>query len=305
MKPTDYFAPIRYRHRQTGRIEEETVYGENSLRWIYGNPLGRLTLSLAVKRIWFSRLYGWLMNRPSSRKKIIPFIRKYQIDTDEMVQSPDDFSHFNAFFYRRLQSSARPVDPAPESIVFPADGRHLVFPDLSAVDRVFVKGQSFALSSLLNSDQEAQRYARGSLILSRLCPVDYHRFHFPCSGRVGQPRTIPGFLFSVNPFALRQNLSIFSLNQRIIVPLETDQLGQVLMIPVGATCVGGIHFSFQPGQQVAKGDEAGYFSFGGSSIILLFEPGQLNLARDLCQNSTDGLETYARMGEALGQAPAQ
>lgn len=299
--PDDPDAPIRFRHRRTGTVETEVVYGESSLRWIYGRPLGRLTLALAVRRILFSRLYGWLMNRPSSRRKIDPFIFRYGIDTEEMRDPPSSFPHFNAFFYRALKPDARPLPQNNALAVFPADGRHLVFPDLSRVEGVFVKGQNFSLPDLLASNSEAEDYRQGSLILSRLCPVDYHRFHFPFAARVGAPRHLPGFLYSVSPFALRRRLDFLHLNKRVIIPLHSPQFGTVLMIPVGATCVGGIHFSFSPGEEVTRGQEAGYFSFGGSSVILLFPPQRIRFDQDLVEASAGGLETYARMGERLGE----
>ena len=299
-------APIRFFNRYTGRAETEQVYGEAWLRWIYGAPVGRLALWAVARRAWFSRWYGWRMDRPASRGKIAPFIAHYAIACDDFAKRPEDFASFNDFFYRTLRPDARPVDASPEAVVFPADARHLGFQNAAAIDHVFVKGQRFDLPALLGDVALARRYAEGAIVLSRLCHVDYHRFHFPIAGVPSAGRLINGPLESVNPIALRRRLAILWENKRVITRLETERLGTVLLIEVGATNVGGIVQTFRPGASVAKGEEKGYFKFGGSSTITLFEPGRVKLAQDLVENSHHGRELYARMGDrmATNDSPA-
>ena len=297
----EYNEPIVYYDRHRQEEGREKVYGEKSLRWVYGHPLGKLTLALLVRRAIFSKFYGWWMNRPASAARIRPFIERYGITEEEMLQKPDTYQHFNDFFYRRLQPASRPLAGGEETVVLPADGRHLLLPEVSQTTQVFAKGQSFDLARLLDSDEEAYRYRDGTLLISRLCPVDYHRFHFPCSGRLGERRLINGYLYSVNPWALRRNLSYLWQNKRVVCPLEDTPVGRLLMIVIGATCVGGIHWSSSPGQSIKKGEEAGYFSFGGSCVMLLFEKGRITPAEDLLEQSARGRETYARMGSELGR----
>jgi phosphatidylserine decarboxylase len=292
---------IEFHNRYTDRVETEQVYGDGFLRFTYGNPLGRLALHAFVKRAFFSRWYGWRMDRPASRVKVRPFIRDFSVDKSEFADPADSFRTFNEFFYRRLKPSARPVDPEPLSAVFPADGRHLGFPDIGAMDGVFVKGRVFRLEDLLGDGLLAKRFARGSMVLSRLCPVDYHRFHFPVDGRATPPVLINGPLYSVNPIALKQNINIFAENKRAICRIESPRFGTVLMLEIGATCVGGFEYTFAPGE-VAKGGEKGYFKFGGSSTITLFEPGRVQLDTDLVENSRQRRELYARVGDRLGTA---
>jgi hypothetical protein len=179
-------ASIHYFNRYTQRLETEQVYGAGWMRWTYGNPFGRLALELFIKRPFFSRWYGWRMNRPASARKIRPFIRTYELNVAEFADPPYSFRTFNEFFYRRLRPDARPVDPDPNAVVFPADARHLGFSDASQIDGVFVKGQKFNLARLLGDAELANRYARATVVLSRLCPVDYHRFHFPVSGKASE-----------------------------------------------------------------------------------------------------------------------
>lgn len=291
---------INFFNRYTQRMEQESVYGAAWMRWTYCNPFGRLALELLVKRPIFSRWYGWRMNRAASRRKVIPFIRNYGLDVGEFAAAPESYRTFNEFFYRKLKATARPVAADPKAVIFPADARHLGFPDASKIDGVFVKGQRFNLARLLGDAELAKRYERGAVILSRLCPVDYHRFHFPVSGRASATRLINGPLYSVNPIALRRNLAYLWENRRTLTTIQTNQLGQVLMLEIGATNVGSIVQTYQADTVVTKGDEKGYFEFGGSSTLLLFEPGRLNLAGDLVAHSQNNCELYARVGDQLG-----
>lgn len=271
-----------------------------ALRWTYGTLAGRISLQILVKRALFSHWYGWKMNRPSTRKLVTPFIQNYGLDATEFVRDVDDFANFNEFFFRELKSEARPIDPDPSSIVFPADGRHLCVPDLSKCEGLFVKGEMFDLAKLLDDRHQAGQYAQGSLLLSRLCPVDYHRFHFPASGVPIATSLINGPLYSVNPIALCQNIHILTTNKRCLTELETESFGKVLIMEIGATCVGSICQTHCEGSMVAKGSEKGYFRFGGSSTITIFEPGRVQFDQDLVENSQRNRELYARVGDHMG-----
>lgn len=291
---------IIYYDRYRQELRSEKVYGDKSLRWTYGTRAGRLALHAVVKRLAFSAFYGWSMDRRSTRRRIAPFIAEYGLDAAEFAQRPEDFGSFNEFFFRQLRPEARPIDPAADTIVFPADGRHLAVPVISRCNGLFVKGEMFDLETLLKSRSLAQRYANGSLLLSRLCPTDYHRFHFPVGGVPGEAKVLNGPLFSVNPIALRQNIEILATNKRVLTEVATDSLGTVLLLEVGATCVGGVRQTYEPGMPVAKGDEKGYFRFGGSSTIVIFEPDRIRFADDLLEQSAQQRELYARMGDRVG-----
>ena len=290
--------PIKYLNRETGEIETEQVYGEGFLRWAYGNPLGKLALHSFVKRPFFSKWYGNRMNAPKTTAKIPPFLETYGLDADDFEKTPQEFTSFNDFFYRKLKPGARPLDEAP--IVLPADGRHLGFAKASEIENVFVKGQKFSVAGLLGSDELAKKYQDGPLLLSRLCPVDYHRFHFPCAGIPGRTRVLNGPLFSVSPLALRQKLSYLWENKRTVTELVTKEFGTIMCMEIGATCVGSIHQTFTPSQEVEKGAEKGYFAFGGSSTLLMFEPGSVTLADDLIVSSNQMIELYAKVGTRAG-----
>ncbi len=286
------------RYRRTTCVEK--VYGEKALRWTYGTLAGRISLNLLVKRALFSHWYGWSMDRPATRQKIAPFIKEYGLNASEFVSDVDDFANFNEFFSRKLRPEARPIDSDSSSVVFPADGRHLCVPDLSRCDGLFVKGEMFDLKTLLDNKVLAEQYSEGSLLLSRLCPVDYHRFHFPAAGVPGSARLINGPLYSVNPIALCQNISILATNKRCITELQTESFGKILLLEIGATCVGSIRQTYAPGTPVSKGSEKGYFRFGGSSTITIFEPGRIRFDQDLIDSSQRHRELYARVGDHLG-----
>ena len=290
---------IRYFNRHTGQMETEQVYGEGFLKFSYANPLGSLPLHAMVKRAAFSKWYGQRMDAPATKAKVAPFIAKYGLDPAEFADAAESYRTFNEFFYRKLKPEARPI--AESTAVFPADGRHLGFQKASAIDGVFVKGQKWDLGKLLGDDSLAAKYADGSLVLSRLCPVDYHRFHFPATGTPGETKTINGPLFSVSPIALRRRLAYLWENKRTITRLETADIGTVLLLEIGATCVGSILQTFTPGKPVKKGDEKGYFAFGGSSTITIFEPGAVKLAADLTEWSAKQTELYAKVGTAMAE----
>jgi phosphatidylserine decarboxylase len=293
---------ILYYDRYRGEACVEKVYGDKALRWTYGTLTGRISLNLVVKRALFSHWYGWRMDRQSTRKKIVPFIRDYELDASEFVRDVDAFANFNEFFFRELKPESRPVDPNPSSVVFPADGRHLCVPDISNCEGLFVKGEMFDLAKLLDDKRLSDQYAQGSLLLSRLCPVDYHRFHFPAAGVPGSTRLINGPLFSVNPIALCQNIHILTTNKRCVTELATASFGKVLVMEIGATCVGSICQTYVKGTSVSKGSEKGYFRFGGSSTITIFEPGRIQFDQDLVENSQHNRELYARVGDHMGTA---
>jgi len=296
--------PIRYFHRAKRVVETEAVYGEKWLRWTYETALGRLTLESAIKRAVLSRYFGWRMSLSDSTRRIMPFIIDYGLDVDEFAKGPLKFNSFNEFFYRALKPGARPLAaPQDERIaVLPADGRHLAFQNVSGASGFYAKGQRFDLAAFLGDAELARAFDGGSMLISRLCPVDYHRFHFPVAGMPRDARLINGWLYSVSPIALRRNLAYLWENKRMVTLVESPAFGRVAVCEIGATMVGTIFQSYLSNRAVAKGEEKGLFRFGGSCVVTLFEPGRITFDRDLVEHSADQCEVYARMGERLGAA---
>jgi len=291
--------PVRFINRYTGREELEPVPGEGWLRWLYGSGSGQVALHVLVKRALLSRIYGRRLDRKSSRARIEPFIQQYGLDPSEFSLPPSAYVSFNHFFHRELAEGARPVDSDPRAVVFPADGRHLAFENVEEANGFYVKGDKFTVGDLLADPRAAEKFSGASMLISRLCPTDYHRFHFACGGVAGPARSVPGPLFSVNPIALRRSVRYLVQNKRVVTMLRSPELGEVAIVEIGATMVGGIVQTYTTGS-VPKGGEKGYFKFGGSCVITIFQHGKVNFASDIVQNTAAGLETYARIGDRVG-----
>lgn len=293
------FPKILVRNRKTEEIEEELVFGKRALDLMYnGHFFSTLLAFLTSKLSFFSAVVGWVYKRPFTKKKIASFIKTYGVKEEEFVKPVEAFTSFNDFFIRELKKEVRPIASSPA--IIPADGRFLFYPHIHLQKGFIVKDKKFSLEKLLNSPSLAEEYQEGSMVIARLCPSDYHRFHFPVSGIPGEARLINGPLFSVNPIALQKNLSILSENKRMITDIASDHFGKVLFIEIGATCVGTIHQTYTPNKHYKKGDEKGFFSFGGSSIIILFLPKTITFSSDLIKNSVEHMETLTLFGEEMG-----
>jgi phosphatidylserine decarboxylase len=294
--------PIRFYDRYKKEMETEKVYGEPWLRLAYDNPIGRFAVWLLIRRRLFSWYYGWRMNRRGSDMLVFKFVTDYNVDVSEFAKSPFDFKTFNQFFHRALRPESRPIAQGAGVAVMPADGRHLAFHDVDSAQGFYVKGAKFTLAELLGDEDLAKRFSRGSMLISRLCPSDYHRFHFPASGIPSEAKLIKGSLYSVSPIALRRNIKYLVMNKRFLTLIDTPEFGSIAMIEVGATNVGSIVQTFTPKQAVVKGVEKGLFAFGGSCVITLFAEGRMMFDTDLLAQSEQCIETYARMGDHLGVA---
>lgn len=292
---------IVFLDRVTKKRVHEKVYGQAFLRLVYGDRF-RFLMAWVSRNPFVSRFYGALQKSSFSRKKILPFLKKFEVDSSEFLDPVDSFRSFNDFFIRKLTPEARPIAAGRDVAILPADARYLVYPNIEKADGFVVKGKKFSLEAFLQNRDLAERYAHGSMVIARLCPSDYHRFHFPCNCLPSSAECIPGDLYSVNPMALCKNIEIFSENKRMVTLLRTNQFGDVLFVEVGATCVGTIHQTYTPFEPYAKGDEKGYFSFGGSSLVLLFEPGKIQFDQDLIDASQERVEIRGLMGQTLGRA---
>lgn len=297
---------IVYIDRVTKAREKEQVYGRFFIEFLYGTSVlsrffSALILPFLAKIPFFSKLYGYFQKSRFSKWKVKWFIKAFQIDESEFLDSTESFASFNDFFIRKLKSTARPICTEENSAILPADARYLVYPNIQTADGFWVKGKKFSLPKLVKNQEWSQQYAEGSMVIARLCPTDYHRYHFPFSCFANAPKRINGSLYSVNPLALCRNISILTENKRVITELKSDKFGNVLYIEVGATYVGSIHQTFTPEKTYRKGDEKGYFSFGGSCLILLFEKGRILFEKDLVQASKERIEVKGLLGQSLGK----
>jgi phosphatidylserine decarboxylase len=238
---------------------------------------------------------GRKFDDPASRDEIPKFIDFHRLDMSEVLLPLEQFHNFNEFFYRALKPSARPCSAPnnPGIIVSPADCRSVVFNQINQATNIWVKGREFSMKRLLGDayPEDVARYENGALGVFRLAPQDYHRFHIPVDGIMGEPKTIAGEYYTVNPMAIRSALDVYGENVRVIVPIDSVSHGRVMVICVGAMMVGSTVITRKTGERVMRAEELGYFKFGGSTLLLLFEPGKMKFDSDLTDNSSGALET--------------
>ncbi len=243
------------------------------------------------------------------------FIGRYQVDMGEAAEpDPAAYASFNAFFTRRLRPDARPL--ARADLVCPVDG---CVSQLGAIrgDSIFqAKGHAYDATALLAGDAAlAAHFANGQFATLYLSPRDYHRIHMPCDGRLARMIHVPGSLFSVNPTTARNVPGLFARNERVVCLFDTP-LGRMALVLVGATIVGSMatvwhgqvnpprtgrvrRWDYAPDQVVLRqGEEMGLFQLG-STVIVLAERGAVQWLPQW------RAERPVRMGEAMGQRPAQ
>jgi phosphatidylserine decarboxylase len=249
---------------------------------------------------WPSALAGAWANTAISRWCIPSFIKAYQIDMTQAVQPLQGYQTFNEFFSRKLVAEARPVDTADQHIISPGDGNIIVIQDLGAETLMTIKKYTFALATLLDDEKLATQFIGGTAFILRISPNDYHRFHAPVSGLVSPVHVIHGRYESVQPYVFLRGIQPLEVNERHVLLFETDQFGTVAYIPVGALFVGSMGYTYTPGQYIHKGDEVGYFCLGGSTIVMLFQPGIItSVAPEIQANSAQGLETAIKMAQCI------
>lgn len=292
-------ANILVQDRLTGQINEErmSVYVRLGIRMLYkglkANNMEKKRIRKLLKSLSFKQ--GRKYDDPASAKEIEGFIAFHQLNMSEVLKPTSEFKNFNEFFYRALKPGARPCSAPEDSrvIVSPADCRSVVFNTIDQAQSIWVKGREFTVERLLGDayPQDAARYHGGSLGIFRLAPQDYHRFHIPVDGVMDEPKTIEGEYYTVNPMAIRSSLDVYGENVRVICPIDSVSHGRVMVICIGAMMVGSTVITRHKGEQVKRAEELGYFKFGGSTLLLLFEPGQMRYDDDLADNSKSALET--------------
>ncbi|KAK6241413.1 hypothetical protein QUC31_014931 [Theobroma cacao] len=295
--------------RKTKRLVEELIDAKIvlSMRAIYQSKIGLGLMDKGAKEILqsISERQGRQMNSVESAKDILKFVEffKDQINMAEVKYPLDHFKTFNEFFVRELKPGARPIASLEHDdvAVCAADSRLMAFKSVQDSLRLWIKGRKFSIQGLLGKETCSSAFIDGTLVIFRLAPQDYHRFHFPVSGTVEQFVNIPGSLYTVNPIAVNSKYcNVFTENKRVVSIISTAEFGKVAFVAIGATMVGSITFVKKEGDVVKKGDEFGYFSFGGSTVICVFEKDAIKVDDDLLANSGRSLETLVSVGMTLG-----
>ena len=285
-------------------MREETVLGDKWMRRAYLSPIrGALRWPLFGCGL-FSRLMGKYLSSSLSRSRIEPTIRSLGIDLSPFEQPEGGWRSFNEFFARPLKPGARPLPESPSALISPADCRMTIYPMLEKGMVVPVKGASYTVAELLGGELAgaAHSFDGGSLVVCRLCPADYHRYHWIDNGHLLAYSRLRGKYHSVHPIALSQGYKVFCENLRTVSLLELDRGGRCAFVAVGAFGVASIHdLAHHPGKAFQRGECAGYFEFGGSTVILVFEPGQVRYDEKILRHSASGIETFVKVNSAIGE----
>lgn len=284
-------------------MKEESIYARGFLDWAYNTRIGKRATDIFFSRKWLSWCYGRLYKQSWSRLKIRPFVQKTDVRLDELDRPLDEFRSFSEFFSRDIDLSKRPISSDPDICLAACDGKVLAY-SVVAPDMTFlIKGNTFNLRRFLANDALAARFAYGAMVISRLSMADYHHIHFPDSGTPRRSTSIPGKYHAGGSYSMKAALPYFAENHRMITLFDSDHFGPMMIAEVGALTVGSIRQCFQDGSYVKKGAHKGFFELGGSTVVLIFEPGRIELDQDLCGQTLLGIETYVRFGDSLGWRP--
>lgn len=290
---------VRVWDEALGKEFEEQVYGDALVRWLYGTGPGTGVARRGLSGKLFSQLYGAYQSSALSKRKVEPFIRDFYIPMNEYEPGP--FASFNHFFIRKFRPGARAFETDPGVLPAFAEARYFAYTKVDEQTRYPVKGHGLTAEALLGDAEAAKPFLGGPMLLARLCPVDYHRFHFPDDGEWMRHYRVPGRLHSVNPLALQWRDDVLCTNEREVSVLKTSHFGLLAYVEVGAMGVGRIVQSAPTSGRFKRGEEKGYFLFGGSTVMLFGEPGRWVPSQALVDRTSRGLETLVRLGRAVGR----
>ena len=298
---------IVYFNRSTQSEETELVYGDGAIRFIYDSPIGQLLAPIVASKP-LSQLYGRYQDWSISKNKVPPFVDQFDIDLSiykagsvAADKKKDSYKNFNEFFIREFENNQRSFIEDNAKMPAFSEARYFGHQAINDDVEIPVKGKLLKAHDLLGGSDWSQSFSGGPLLVARLCPVDYHRYHYPLNGKTLDSFQIPGQYHSVNPLALKSKPEIFIINERRASILETEHFGKLAYIEVGAAMVGKIIQSHDESKAHSRGDEKGYFLFGGSTVILLGEKGKWHPSEDICANTRKGMETYLHLGEEVAQ----
>lgn len=270
-------------------IEKESI----TVKAFYGNPVGR-TIVKAFSLPVFSKVAGDFLSNRTSKVMIRKFVKKNDINLNDFEDRK--YKSFNDFFTRKKLSIKTKFDKYV--LVSPCDARLSTY-KIDEKGIFNIKGTNYSISDLLDDDPIYKDYIGGDLLIFRLCKDDYHRYHYIDNGYQGKKVFIPGTLNTVRPIALRK-VKVFKRNAREYTVLHTNNFSDVIQVEVGAILVGKIVNIHDKDYKFKKGEEKGYFEFGGSTIVLMFKKNTIVLDKDIVKNSKDGAETLVKVLSKIG-----
>ncbi len=278
---------------RNGNLIEKKDGQQKMLAFLYGTAFGRILLKpLTCSAI--SKAAGWFLSTRASRIFIKSFIRKHSIDMTQFAPGP--YRNYNAFFCRQIRPELRPVDTEPTHFISPCDSKLTVLP-ITEQTRFTLKHTEYSVASLLKNEELARQYTGGYAMIFRLTVDDYHRYCFVADGSCTPCVKLAGKLHTVNPIA-NDYFPIYKENSREYSVLHSKEFGDIVMMEVGALLVGKI--VNHPVTEATRGQEKGYFQFGGSTVVLLTKANTVQLDGDILDNSAEGIETIVKYGQKIG-----
>ena len=246
----------------------------------------------------FSKLSRFFLNSRFSSAFVLRFAERNDIDIFDYENKM--YNSFNDFFIRRIKPGRRRIDNEKDIVISPSDGKVSAY-EITKSSVFVVKNSVYTVESLLRDSKLAKRYLGGTAFIIRLTPDDYHRYCYCTDGEKSHNRTIKGDLHTVNPI-INKYIPVYKENSREYCMIRTSNIGDVIQMEVGAMFVGKITNKHTYGRRlVRKGEEKGYFEFGGSTIILLTEKGKVKAEEDLLVNTHEGFETKILQGETIAR----
>lgn len=264
------------------------------LRALYSSAAGRMLLKPLVQP-FMSRLAGKFLSTRLSCILIPPFIRTNHIDMSDFEKK--EYSSYNDFFTRKIRPGARKLSGDENTLACPCDCYASAY-EITENRTFDVKHTEYTVRSLLKSQKLASRFEGGYALILRLTVCDYHRYAYAVSGKQSKLFQIPGTLHTVNPVA-GDYYPIYKENAREYTVIRSPQFGEVVQMEVGALMVGKI-VNHKQCCDVIRGEEKGYFEFGGSTVILLLKKDAVTLRPGLLEHTRSGYETQLRLGDPLG-----
>ncbi len=274
-----------------------TYYKEDSskaLLFLYNYFPGRIILKLLTRK-WVSVLGGCYMSSRLSKHRIPKFIRKNHIDMSDYEEKK--YTSFNDFFTRKIKKDKRVMSKNGKLFLSPADSKLTVYP-INQDTCFWIKNSCYTVSDLLQDESLASKYEGGYCFVYRLGVTDYHRYSYIDDGKVLSSKKIKGVFHTVQPLAFKR-YKVFSENTREYQVLKTKHFKDIIQMEVGALMVGKI--CNKECEKFSRGEEKGYFCFGGSTVVVLVEKDTVIVDSDILENSSKDIETKVYLYEAVGR----
>lgn len=279
------------------KFETQKIVENDSaaLNFLYKTTVGRIMLKPLIQPT-VSKLAGYYLNHKASKKMIKRFIYKNKISMEDYQTK--DFSSFNDFFIREIKTDARPFPKENNLLVAPCDGKLTLYPIQE--NNVFqIKKSFYGVKELIGDLELNTQWIGGTAAIFRLTPDDYHHYYFIDEGKISNHQKIDGKFHTVRPIAINEK-SVFTQNTRECSIIETTNFGSVAQIEVGALLVGKIKNKKINGT-CQRFEKKGWFEFGGSTVILLFQKDKINFEPEIIKNSLNKEETIVRLGQQIGE----